>query len=195
MAERKYYLRDASKTVFEALLRAAAEFPDEVGKFAISLGERSAVVDSTTETVKVVRSTGISRRLLGRIRKPWPHGPHRRVEESFRNAVLQTDALSALMVSRPEIASEVLLAVCIEEPQNEYEAYQSARLDDGGFAFWHGHMPAMYFNGPFLFFLKASPRIALETIIKLVDFGTDRWLEGFHRFNGPEITPCLQTLL
>jgi hypothetical protein len=189
LAERKYYLRDASKTVFEALLRAAAEFPDEVGKFAISLGERSPVVNSTTETVKVVRSTGISRRLLGRIRKPWPHGPHRRVEESFRNAVLQTDALSALMVSRPQIASEVLLAVCIEEPQNEYEAYQSARLDDGGFAFWHGHMPAMYFNGPFLFFLRASPRIALETIIKLVDFGTDRWLEGFHRFNGPEITP------
>jgi hypothetical protein len=189
LAESKYYLRDASKAVFEALLRAAAEFPDEVGKFAVSLAERSPVVDSTVESVKVVRSTGISRRLLGRLRKPWPHGPQRQVEESFRNAVLQTDALGALMVSRPEIAGEVLLAVCIEEPQHEYEAYQSARLDDSGFAFWHGHMPAMYFNGPFLVFLKASPRIALQTIIRLVDFGTDRWLEGFHRFNGPEIIP------
>ena len=47
----------------------------------------------------------------------------------------------------------------------------------------------MYFNGPFLVFLKASPRIALQTTIRLVDFGTDRWLEGFHRFTGPEIIP------
>ena len=192
--DRKFYLRDASKIVFEALLRAASEFTEQVGRFAISLSERSPVVDSTTETVKVVRSTGFSRRLLGRTRKPWPHGPHRRVEESFRDAVLQTDALGSLMVSHPEIASEVLLAVCIEEPQDEYESYQSTRLDDGGFAFWHGHMPAMYFNGPYLTFLRTSPQIALQTIIRLVDFGTDRWLEGFHRFNGPDYTPSYKLL-
>jgi hypothetical protein len=189
LQERDYYLRDASRTVFEALLRAAAEFPDEVSKFAISLAERSSTAGVTTETVKVVRSTGISRHLLGRKRKPWPDGPHRRVAEPFRNAVLQTDALGALMEGRPKVASEVLLAACIEEPKNEHEAHQSARLDDGGFAFWHGHMPAMYFNGPFLLFLRAAPRIALATIVRLVDFGTDRWLEGFRRFNGSEVTP------
>ena len=127
--------------------------------------------------------------MFGRLQKPWTHGPLRRVEEAFREAVLETDALAALMISRPEVAAEVLLAVCIEEPQREYKSYRAHSFGEAGFAFWHGHLPAMYFTGPFLNFLRLSPRIGLQAIITLVDFATDRWLDGFRRFHGADVTP------
>ena len=186
---RHLYLRDASKNVFEALLRAGSEFPDQVSRLARSLAEREEKDESESETVKVVYSTGFSQRMFGRLLEPWPHGPLRRVEEAFREAVLETDALTALIIARPEVAAEILLAVCIEEPQREYESYRHHTVGEAGFAFWSGHLPAMYFTGPFWSFLRLSPRIALETIITLVDFATDRWLDGFRRFHGANVAP------
>jgi hypothetical protein len=44
-------------------------------------------------------------------------GPEREVSEGFRSAVLDTLALTGLITARPEVAREVLLAVCIEEPE------------------------------------------------------------------------------
>lgn len=182
LSDRKYYLRDSSRAVFEALLRAGAEYPDEVGQMTLSLAERLSA-DDESQSERVTRASGISWGLLGERREPWPDGPRRRVEESFQNAVLNTDALAALMKFRPAIASEVLLAVCIEEPQHEGEASGSS-VFNGGFAYWHQHMPAMYFTGPFLRFLQISPQEGLATIVRLVDFATDRWLQAFSRFNG-----------
>jgi NAD(P)-dependent dehydrogenase (short-subunit alcohol dehydrogenase family) len=34
------------------------------------------------------------------------------------------------------------------KPQNEHDRNQSLGLDESGFAFWHNHLPAMYFTGP-----------------------------------------------
>jgi hypothetical protein len=184
---RRYRFRDASKSLFEAILRAGTEFPDEAGHLALLLAERLPDEESEAEirSERIVRSTGISSLLLGELREPWPDGPRRRVENSFQDAVLSTDALSALMVFRPSIAREVLLAVCIEEPQHDGQARRSELLNGGGFAYWDNHMPAMYFTGPFLRFLQLSPEDGLTTILRLVDFATNRWQEGFIRIYGP----------
>ncbi len=36
----------------------------------------------------------------------------------------------------------------------------------------------MFFRGPFLNFLRLNPQVGLETILALVNFATDRWLES-----------------
>ena len=93
------------------------------------------------------------------------------------------------MVSRPEVAQQLILAVYIEEPQNQNEYESSMRLRDGGFAFQSKHTPAMYFSGPWLLFLRTSPAYALATIIRITDFATDRWREGFQGFNRTKNEP------
>jgi len=127
--------------------------------------------------------------MLGRLRKPWPDGPKRRVDEHFSQAVLAGDALRPLMVSRPAIAQELILAAYIEEPQHQNEYESSMRLNDGGFAFQSKNTPAMYFFGPWLLFLRTNPAYGLATIIRITDFATDRWLERFQGFNRTKEEP------
>jgi hypothetical protein len=188
-SERSYgYGYGVSTTVYQAVLRAAHEFPDEVADLALTFAERKPLVEQTV-TTKVVRSTGFSSRLFGRIRKPWPDGPKRRVDEQFSQAVLAGDALRSLMVSRPAVAQELILAAYIEEPQHQNEYESSMRLHDGGFAFQSKHTPAMYFSGPWLLFLRTNPAYALSSIIRITDFATDRWLERFQGFNRTKEEP------
>ena len=177
-----------STTVYQAVLRAAHEFPEEVVDLVLTFAERKPLVEQTV-TTKVVRSTGFSSRLFGLLRKPWPDGPKRRVDERFSQAVLAGDALRSLMVSRPAVVQELILAAYIEEPQHQNEYESSMRLNDGGFAFQSKHTPAMYFSGPWLLFLRTNPAYALATIIRITDFATDRWLEGFQSFNRTKKEP------
>jgi hypothetical protein len=192
---RNYSLREASKHVFEALLRAAQEFPDEVERLGLILAERSPLIEGGFDEGAVVYSTGFSQRMLGRKRDPWPDGPQRRVEEPFREAVMKGDALLPLMKLRPAVASEMILAMCIEEPQTEYNSHQSMRLGEAGFSWWRDPMPAMYFTGPYLLFLRVSPRTAIDMIIRLVDFATDRWLEGCQRLYQTQDVPGYVVIL
>jgi len=177
-----------SKTVYQAVLRAAHEFPDEVADMALTFAERKPLARQTV-TTKVVRSTGFYSQMLGRLRKPWPDGPKRRVDEHFSQAALAGDALRPLMVSRPAIAQELILAAYIEEPQHQNEYESSMRLNDGGFAFQSKHTPAMYFSGPWLLFLRTNSAYALATIIRITDFATDRWLERFQSFHRTKEEP------
>ncbi|HEY4358211.1 MAG TPA: hypothetical protein VGN16_20870 [Acidobacteriaceae bacterium] len=188
------YGHGVSQAVFEAVLRAGKEFPDEVAELALFFAERKPVIDLQPETTKIVYSTGFSSRMFGRTFDPWPDGPKRRVDEAFRDAVLTTDSLLALMSSRPDTAQEVILACCIEEPQNEYDRSHSLRLDESGFAFWHNHLPAMYFTGPWLLFLRTSPAHALKTILRLIEFATDRWADGYKAFTRSAELPAFKIL-
>jgi hypothetical protein len=127
--------------VLEALLRSAFEMPDEVSTLCLELAQRrewsaelKARVQAATSAAKErerqflldrpdiaaarakFSGTAIPR---GRLRKPWPDGPARRVPEPFRSACLDSTAFSSLAQVRPEVALEVLLAVCIEEPDHD----------------------------------------------------------------------------
>ena len=189
------YGHGVSQAVFEAVLRAGKEFPTEVAELALVFAERKPVIDPQQVSTKFVYTTGFSSRMFGRELDPWLDGPKRRVDEEFRDAVLKTDSLLALMSSRPDTAQEVILACCIEEPQNEYDRKHSLRLDESGFAFWHNHLPAMYFTGPWLLFLRTSPIHALKMIQRLIEFATDRWAEGYKPFTQTSELPAFTILL
>jgi len=193
--KRYSYGHGVSQAVFEAVLRAGKEFPGEVAELALVFAERKPIIDPTEVTTTIIYSTGFSPRMFGRKLDPWPDGPKRRVDEEFRDAALKTDSLLALMSSRPETAQEVILACCIEEPQNEHDHRNSLRLDEVGFAFWHNHLPAMYFTGPWLLFLRTSPNVALKTIFRLLAFATDRWAEGYKAFTQTAELPEFKILL
>ena len=112
------------------------------------------------------------------MRPPAPDGPTREVAEGFQAAVMDTLALGGLISVQPEVAREVLLAVCIEEPKPT-DPYGNDRLlrQDLGLADWQQGYPGMYWKGSFLKFLQQAPKEGLDAIVRLVNYATGRWLE------------------
>jgi hypothetical protein len=198
LAEDTYLLDNVDRPVYEALFYSALDFPEEAGIIALELCHRRAEPEhAVTRRIAAYeeqkrqreeyeakhpekakrRSTGFFASSRGPARPPWPDGPSERVNGAFISAVMDTPAFEALIMARPQIAQEVLLAVCIEEP-TESRDYSISRMLDEGLANWEDGYPAMYFKGPFLRFLERSPEEGLQTILRLVNFATDRWLEN-----------------
>jgi hypothetical protein len=196
------HFRDKEKVVYEALLWAAREFPDDVVQIALELSgrreepthaiERAIAADEVekksheqwlrkhpeqkkTKRPPVPVMLPMSRAPL---RAQADDGPDREVSEGFRAAVLDSGALSSLIAVRPEAASEVLLAVCIEEPKPA-DTYgdRFSLFADFGLADWQLGYPPFYWKGPFLAFLRGAPQQGLDSIIRLVNYATRRWLE------------------
>src|SRR5205807_1213424 len=102
---------------------------------------------------------------LGPLRDPWPDGPSERVDEAFIQVCLDTPALVPLMRVRPAVALEVLLAVCIEEPQHE-DMFGDSGLGGVGLELWLGGYPPFYNRGPFLHFLREAPSEGLSFVLR-----------------------------
>jgi hypothetical protein len=193
---------DKDQVVYEALLSAAKEFPEEVTQIALELCarreepqhviERALEADerrakqqeewrknhSEEERTKRIPPPVMLSFPRGPMRAPAADGPLRDVSDGFRSAVLETPALNALIAARPEVAKEVLLAVCIDEPKpsDEYER-RPPFMERFGIADWRHGYPAFYWKGPFLKFLQDAPQHGLDAIIRLVNYATNRWLE------------------
>jgi len=197
-AEGVIFAGDAGRVVYEAVLQASPEYPNEVSEVALELcgrrKESAKVARRAAEAANARRREEQERReregkkrrrpsipiglpaSWGPIRLAGPDGPRLRVHDGFRSAVLDAVPLDALVSVRPQIAREVLLAVCLDEPKRESE-YVRVPFELPGFAHWRGGWPEMYWKGGFYRFLKAAPREGLEAILRLVNFATDRWLE------------------
>ncbi len=200
------------KVVYEAVLSAAPEFPEEVTQIALELAARRddpehAVARAREEEDRQAKAReewrtnhpeesrreripvpGVTLYRRGPMRPPAADGPEREVSEGFRSAVPETPALNGLIGVRPEVAREVLLAVCIEEPRRS-EPEDSGRLfwrDRLGLADWRHGYPAMNWKGPFLKFLQDAPEQGLDAIVRLVNYATMRWLEDGLGSNVPE---------
>ena len=113
--------------------------------------------------------------------EPWPDGPLYRVDEAFRAACIETDALRKVMTNAPDLASEIILALLIEPrpPKMEYDYFPEHILPDDAVCLEddNSFYPRFYSRGPFLLFLNINAEAALKTIIKLIDFATERWME------------------
>lgn len=194
---------DKDKVIYEALLSAAPEFPDEVSQIALELCGRKDEPDHVIRRAEEheerqrkareewrkanpeksrarrVPVPGFSSYDEGPMRPPAADGPVRAVAEGFQSAVMDTAALSGMISVRPEIAREVLLAVCLEEPKptDPYGQNRSLRLEIG-LSDWRQGYPAMYWKGPFLQFLKLASREGLDAIVRLVNYATARWIEA-----------------
>ena len=193
-AEDRFASGSGDRVVYEAALYAAAQFPDALSALSLELAGRknpppevvARVVEARRrreeEEAKREKSRapappgaffGLS---SGRRRPPWPDGPRRRVAREFQEACLNGGAFTTLAKAVPEVGLEVLLAVCIEEPQQD-DMFSRSSLRECGLSFWSEGEPPAYFRGPFLQFLRDAPDQALSFIIRLTNFGTHRYTE------------------
>jgi len=202
LAAEGMHFGDKDKVIYEAMLSAAPEFPDEVTQIALELSGRK------NEPAHAVQRRREEQDRRAKLRKEWEaknpeskrvrhspvfevssyrngplrpaaaDGPSRATADGFQSAVMDTPALNGLMAVRPKAAKEVLLAVCIEEPKRaeigSEGMFSRQRL---GMADWQKGYPAMYWKGPFLQFLQRAPEEGLDAIIRLVNYATNRWIE------------------
>ena len=204
-AERVYFEDDGDQKAYEAVLNAAPDLPDEVCELALELCCRRDQAPEITARARLAADRRRKEReeyvrenpkkaekLAGRaaslsawsardwpLRKPWPDGPLRRMDSAFQKAVLQKQAITSMITVRPEIASEVILASCIQEPKPDRPfSYHDMMLDGLGTNSAPDAYPPMFFRGPFLMFLRTRPQEGLDTILRLVNFATERWMES-----------------
>ncbi|MBZ5501471.1 MAG: ABC transporter ATP-binding protein [Acidobacteriia bacterium] len=201
LAEGVIITEQVDRPVYEALLRAAPEYPKEVSEVALELAgrrndsdvvvqrgiaaevrqarERQAMQQSQDkEGVKRVRNKVFAPHpasLDATLTSPAADGPDRRVPSGFRSAVLDTPALDGLIAIEPQVALEVLLAVCLEEPRSRSES-GAAPFTLPGFAHWRGGSPPMYWKGAFGGFLRLSPKAGVDAILRLVNYATEEWV-------------------
>jgi hypothetical protein len=192
--ENSYFGSREDKVVYEALLYAARDLPAEVAELSLELANRRptspailARVDATRKKRRAERQRMASKARRkaaaapvmyrsGRMREPWPHGPQSRVGHGFQEACLDTPAFTRLVQANPDVALEVLLAVCIEEPEDISRV--SSSFEDFGLAYWQGADPPAYFRGPFLPFIRFAPKQGIAFVLKIVNFATQRVLNG-----------------
>ncbi len=183
--------RDLSKNVFSRLLTAASVRPEEVADIAISLVERREEslfqvdeikeADDTNEQDEIVASLGLRR---GPLADPWPDGPLRCVNREVREGFLSSsDPLQHLFAVRADAAKEVLLALLIRDPlptgSHAYRRSLSIGFDDHLYINARPEwQPAMFFHGPFLSFLVRDSVNAIDIIVSLTNFVTQRWIEN-----------------
>lgn len=163
------------KALYKAALLGAEELPDDVAAFALAASERQQ--EETAEKSET-EDTDFFGTPIGPHPEPWPDAPLRHISEDFREVILDSPALSPLMRARPAAAREVILANSIRqrtrEPLRSRHSITRRELDIHNSLSWS---PVVYVNGPFLFFLQQNFDEALETIIRLVEFATQRWEE------------------
>lgn len=162
---------------FKSGLAAAHEFPERVAAFALEAAGRTGSAQESRRSPEVRRR----RRSCASV-EPWPDGPRTEVDMDFQEQCLSPSnagSMHPLIDANPSVAREVILALLISPPQENYDVYDysSIPLDRLEIENIHGYFPPIYFRGPFLYFLRAQPNDGLELIIRLVDFVTDRWAD------------------
>ncbi len=208
--EHVHFRDGADECVFEAMLYAAPDLPDDVSELALELvrrrdpapeirvraeerGRREEArrrqLENDPEYVERLAKTsltcGIGPLPRGPLRKPWSDGPRERVDDTFQKVCLNNaGAFQSLIMTRPAVAREVLLAVCIEPPRHEDPyGHDMLLVNKLGTVSWIEGFPAVYFRGPFLQFLRLNPEEGLEFTLRLVNFATERWADSARRYD------------
>jgi hypothetical protein len=117
---------------------------------------------------------------------PWPLGASGRLNDAFRTAVVRNDGLVFLMKAAPAIAAEVLLACLIDD--KPHAEHRSMTFDDRlGLQWAHEDRPTLFWTSPFFRFLAQSEETALQAIMDLVEFCTERWSADRKQGDGEQI--------
>lgn len=211
VAKGDIYVGD-NDSIFQAAFAGAQDIPDEIAAWALEMAWRRPMrADLAAKLREHQRERGAEhcRRLesdpdyrerhgrkrgipvlpSGRRLSPWPLGPQGRVDRQFAQAVLRSATFQRLMRARPAAASEVVLAILIEDsPEESYSSRGSCR-EELGLAFDHESYPTAYWKSPLFSFLHIDPQTALETLLKLVSFCSDRWEDEVARRQGHAPSP------
>jgi len=209
--KRTIFMDDSEKPIYAAAFSAAIDLPDEVAEWALEMAYRRPyrqdIVDGIAKYNKKkrekeeerLRTDKAYRERIEQLRStpqfisshrelpPWPLGPQGCVDQNYRKYCLQPSALTRLMVSRPLVAAELLLALMINDsPVEDYS--RNYRLeDDLGLEFDHSAYPTAYWKSPFFQFLQLNSIVALDTVVQLVNFCMDRWEDNYESVSEIEI--------
>jgi hypothetical protein len=197
-ADGKFSWGDQSQFVLEALLFAAPDLPARVCGLCLQLAQRREWSDRLKKRAEKTRAASEKKwrtrdkqnpglaamraKLTspivtrGELQPPWPDGPRRRVSDAFRGACMNSGAFRSLVITDPAAATETLLAVCIEEPP--YSESGAYRNDYAGLAHWRESYPPLFSKGPFLHFLRAAPSEAIDFVVRLINFATERHIRA-----------------
>ena len=123
---------------------------------------------------------------------PSPFGARGEADKNFRAACFKENGLQLLMRAMPEMAAEILLALIIEvQPER---GYRSGHIDvDLGLNYPEDAYTTALWESPFSAFLRVAPDVALDALIALVNFSTERWFaEAMKAREGPPAGVTLQ---
>ena len=191
---------DEESGLYTAALAGAEDCLEAVATFALEMARRKPLAEATQAKVDALKAEERKRReeaerttprrgaaeppptsiFSPRKLPPWPLGPEGRLNEACRTAVLRNGALNPLMKVAPDIAAEVLLACIVDD--NPHEERSGISLDPRlGLNWDHDDRPTLFWNSPFLPFLLQAEDPALDALLQLVQFCTERWASEENR--------------
>lgn len=207
-AKHLFHGGDSNTHIFRAALAGAPDLPSEVCEWALEMAQRRAYPADIVAEIRAHherRAAEHERRMksdsdyrakhhrlwssasISSFREklpPWPLGPQHRIEQGFREAVLRSPNFQALMRSNANIAGEVLLACIVEsEPEDGFDSSLSAE-DELAIEYDRETYPTAPWKSPFYSFLRIDPDVALDTLQRLVNFASHRWLEASRKKTG-----------
>ena len=192
LAENCYNARDdygsmyqnEKKLFYSVGLLGAEEIPDKIANFALLASERLEIeIESEQSKIDDDEISGKSQyeQIVSAstivISEPWIHGPKRKVDEIFRDAVLDNfgNVIVPLFKANPDVAIEITQAVLIKPPGRRMtDLFEGANLET---TWIQGQSSVTYVDGPFLSFLQLNFEKGLELILNLIKFTTERILD------------------
>lgn len=174
-------------SIYSVALQAASRIPDRPAKLVLKAAGRAPWEegDVSSQADRRWRGEWFHEVLDGGrlyVKSPpesWPDGPRRRVSDDFLHAWFESTASLALYRSYSDVACEATLAFIIDWPKSEMRGgHHRTGIDRHGFRFRANYIyPPFWTKGPFLVFLREKWQPALELIVKLTNFATDRYAD------------------
>lgn len=175
---RIYMKDDLEKPLFEALLLGIAENPEQIKERCLAMCRR---IEPKSEEKKEESSKTGYVSIMDRLAMPkrralkWEDGPYSSVPSIVQDTCLDTHAIYPVIRHNPALATEMLLAVLIDEPKEHY--FGSSHHDRYSMHEPPRWYPPFFNRGPFLNYFRINPLEALKFTLKIVDFATERYLE------------------
>lgn len=173
--------KENRKSFFRIALLGASEIPDDVSAFALKASKRSSEIMEIVSDLENGKpeTNGVKFSKVfepsGPIPEPWEDGPKSRIDDEFRDEVLDNYCLIPLTQINPSVAREVILATLINPPSRSLSHHFQFDRFDSNINDGLNWLPPLYSRGFFLQFLKINFEEGLEVILRLVDFCTERW--------------------
>lgn len=177
--------KDARSEIYKAALAAAGQNPPRAAKLALKAAGRVPWEPGDVDPNARDEWNGIWTRNqfdIGSgefVKSPpesWTDGPRRMISRDFFEAWFSPGSPRALYHALPKEACEATLAFVIAWPKAELRDRHSTLVERFGFFFETGQMrPVFWTTGPFILFLRDNWAPALEMIVRLVNFATERY--------------------
>ncbi len=186
----KLNTEEVSPTAFKSALMSYEQFPDRVRNFVLKASGRIERKKRENIFPGNPQKHSTYRPMLsipGRYRKKlenvltWTDGPVVVGNKHFEKICLKEQSLLPLILSNPELAAEILLALLIETPTEYQEDYgRTIRLpgEECQIKNHSSHYPPFWWHSSWFIFLRTKPEIAIDTILKLVNFASERRREA-----------------